>query len=150
MSAEAFQWTDKFLLGYGPMDEVHREFVELVNALLTCSNEEMSERLAAFAAHAESHFSDELKWMKATDFPSTDCHVDEHNAVLKSVREVQEVLVDGRFDVVRGLAQELVRWFPGHADYMDSALAHWIIKKRHGGAPIVLRRGIKTAAPVED
>ena len=35
MSAEAFQWSDKFLLGYGPMDNVHREFVELVNALLT-------------------------------------------------------------------------------------------------------------------
>ena len=89
----------------------------------------MADRLAAFAAHAESHFNDELKWMKATDFPSTDCHVDEHNAVLKSVHEVQEVVAKGRFEVARDLARELVRWFPGHADYLDSALAHWVIKK---------------------
>jgi hemerythrin len=120
----------------------------LVNALLTCPDDEMAVRLDAFARHAENHFSDELKWMKATDFPSTDCHDDEHNAVLKSVREVQAVVAQGRIPVARDLAQELVRWFPGHADYMDSALAHWVIKKRHGGAPIVLRRGIKTTDPV--
>ena len=31
-------------------------------------------------------------------------------------------------------------WFPGHADYMDSALATWLVKKSHDGRPLVLRR----------
>ena len=142
MSTESFEWTDKFLLGYGPMDGVHREFVELVNALLACPDSEMLGRLEAFAGHAMSHFNDELKWMQATDFPATQCHADEHVAVLKSVHEVLPLVAAGNVGIARSLAAELVRWFPGHADYMDSALAHWVVKKRHGGAPVVLRRGI--------
>ena len=31
---------------------------------------------------------------------------------------------------------------PGHADYMDSALALWMVKRAHGGAPLVFRRGM--------
>jgi hemerythrin len=42
----------------------------------------------------------------------------------------------------RRFAEELTRWFPGHADYLDSALAAWMVKRRHGGKPVVLRRQI--------
>ena len=49
-------------------------------------------------------------------------------------------LADGNFGVVRELAQALMDWFPGHADYMDSALALWMVKRSHGGAPLVFRR----------
>jgi hemerythrin len=140
LTAAPFAWSDKFLLGYTPMDNVHREFVELVDAMLSCPDEEMAEQLDRFAVHAEAHFADELKWMQATGFPPTECHANEHAAVLKSVREVQELVRAGNVGVARGLAAELARWFPGHADYMDAALAHWLVKKRHGGAPIVFRR----------
>jgi hemerythrin len=145
MTAAAFEWTDKFLLGYAPMDEVHHEFVTLVNALRTCADADMPAALNAFAEHAERHFSEELEWMKATDFPAMECHADEHAAVLKSVREVQAIVATGDCKHVRSLADALVDWFPGHADYLDSALSHWLVKKRHGGAPVVLRRGVKPA-----
>ena len=150
MTAASLEWTDKFLLGYGPMDDVHREFVELVNALRTCSDVEIPAALDAFAQHAERHFSEELKWMKATDFPATECHGDEHAAVLKSVHEVQALVAKGDCTHVRSLADALVDWFPGHADYLDSALAHWLVKKRHGGAPVVLRRGVKPTESADD
>ena len=35
-------------------------------------------------------------------------------------------------------------WFPGHADYLDSALSHWMFKRRFGGKPMVLRRDAAT------
>jgi len=149
MNAASFEWTDKFLLGYGPMDDVHHEFVTLVNTLRTCADEDLPATLDAFAKHAESHFSEELKWMKATDFPAMGCHADEHAAVLKSVHEVQALVATGDTKQVRSLADALVDWFPGHADYLDSALAHWLVKKRHGGAPVVLRRGVKSAAATD-
>jgi hemerythrin len=140
--AKQFQWSDSFLLGYTPMDEVHREFVELVNALLACPDVEMLERLRAFARHAERHFGDELEWMRASGFPPMQCHADEHAAVMKSVGEVLALVEAGNVEIARGLAAELARWFPAHADQMDSALAHWLVKRRHGGAPVVLRRGV--------
>lgn len=143
MMAETFQWSDAFLLGYGKMDDTHREFVELVAAMLACPDEEMAERLRTFAGHAERHFADELKWMLTSQFPATQCHADEHAAVMASVKQVQERVDAGDIEVARRLATELARWFPGHADHMDSALAQWLVRKKHGGAPLVLKRGIK-------
>ena len=84
--------------------------------------------------------------MNGTGFPAAQCHADEHAAVLKSVHEVQELVRDGaNLPVVRQLAQALVDWFPGHADYLDSALSYWMSKRSHGGAPVVLRRGAAAA-----
>jgi len=33
-----------------------------------------------------------------------------------------------------------VKWFPGHATHLDSALAQWMFKREHGGKPVVFRR----------
>jgi len=137
-----FVWTDQFLLGYGPMDATHREFVDLLDALLAAPDGELAHHLDAMAEHAERHFGEEREWMLATDFPAAQCHMDEHDAVLKSVYEVRALLEGGGHGATcRALAQELVRWFPGHADYIDAALAQWMAKCRMRGIPVVLRRG---------
>jgi hemerythrin len=95
-----------------------------------------------------AHFTEEQQWMDSTAFPAAQCHADEHTAVLASVREVQGLLSQGASgQVVRDLAQALADWFPGHADYMDAALSHWMSKRNHGGAPVVLRRGVAHAEP---
>src|SRR3954468_16476715 len=121
-----FAWNDMFLLGYGPMDDTHREFVDIVNALLSAPEAELPGHLEAFARHAESHFEQEREWMESTEFPARGCHIDEHNAVMKSVRDVQEIVAKGDLAEARALAKALADWFPGHADYMDSALSHWM------------------------
>jgi hemerythrin len=142
-AAAAFTWTDKFKLGYDPMDETHEEFVQIVNAMLTAPDADLLAHLDAFMAHGEAHFAQELAWMTATAFPSTECHAGEHEAVMKSVREVREHLAAGGDPVsARKLAAALKDWFPGHADYLDSALAQWMVKKQTGGVPIVLRRNL--------
>lgn len=139
-------WSDRFLLGHGDMDDTHREFVACVAALQTAEDADLAERLAAFEAHAVEHFEQERRWMEATGFPATQCHVDEHAAVLRSVHEVQEMLRDGTAtQVARDLAQALADWFPRHADHMDASLSQWLIKRRHGGAPVVLRRRLNPA-----
>ncbi|MBI2276430.1 MAG: hemerythrin domain-containing protein [Dechloromonas sp.] len=140
-----FAWNDGYLLGYGEMDETHREFVELVDALLTVDDTALGEALAAFAAHAEAHFAQENEWMEKNDFPPRDCHIDEHNKVLASVHEVQGHLAEGDVAIVRELAVALMEWFPAHADYLDSALATWLVKRVHAGAPLVLRRNVVKA-----
>lgn len=150
MPIEDFHWTDALLLGYSPMDDTHREFVDIVNAMLASQDSDLPARLDDFIRHAESHFTQEREWMTGTGYPATDCHIDEHNAVMKSLYEVKEILAAGGNPMVaRKLAEELVRWFPGHADYMDAPLAQWMVKKRFGGAPVVLKRGMASTDPVE-
>jgi hemerythrin len=139
----AITWTDKFLLGYTPMDGIHREFVDLVGKANAAADDELPACFTAVAEHLERHFREEKEWMETTAFPHTGCHVDEHNAVLNSMSQVSALLAkDGNLAVARSILAELVRWFPGHADYMDSALAQWMVKRVHGGAPLVFCRNI--------
>ena len=137
------EWSDALLLGYPAMDRTHEAFVRTVEALRHAPDELLVDRLAALREHLEAHFGEEDRWMTETGFPPRDCHIDEHAAVLNSVREVQALLDQGGdVEPCRRLADELVRWFPGHADYLDSALAAWMCKRRHGGKPVVVRRSI--------
>jgi hemerythrin len=136
----AFEWDDRYLLGHRAIDETHREFVELVDAMLTVGDADFAAALDAFARHAERHFEDENRLMDQHDFPARGCHVDEHEKVLASVRAVQAMVAAGDIEIGRELGRALMDWFPGHADYMDSALATWLVKKATKGAPLVLRR----------
>ncbi|MBS0341620.1 MAG: hemerythrin family protein [Proteobacteria bacterium] len=143
----SFVWSDARLLGYGPMDETHREFYQVAFDLLTCSGATAAMALEAFETHAVEHFGEEEEWMRSTAFPARDCHVEEHAAVLASVREVRAGVEAGSMSVetVHDLGMHLFDWFPGHADYLDSALAAWMTKRIMGGQPVVLRRSIRNS-----
>ncbi len=143
----SFLWSDARLLGFGPMDETHKEFYEVALRLLTCEAGTALAAVRDFEAHAVDHFSQEEEWMRSSKFPPADCHREEHAAVLKSAREVRQALESGAGNeaLARDFAIHLLQWFPGHADYLDSALAAWMSKHRYGGQPVVLRR--KQGAP---
>ena len=135
-------WSDRLLLGFPAMDEEHREFVGCLQALQQADAASVAQRLDEFADHARKHFGAEDRWMEETKFPARECHVDEHAAVLKSLDEVRARVAAGNATNVPSLAAELARWFPGHADYLDSALAAWMSKQRWDAKPIVIRRAI--------
>lgn len=140
--AGALVWSDALLLGYGPMDASHHEFVEVVSALMKAGDEQLGEHLERVETHLRDHFGTEDRWMKETEFPARECHMNEHAAVVHSLDQVKELCAGGNTAIVRRFGDELVRWFPGHADYLDSALSHWMSKARLGGKPIVLRRNL--------
>ncbi|ACY34997.1 bacteriohemerythrin [Comamonas thiooxydans] len=139
-------WGDHLLMGHGPMDELHEEFVELIALLQTAEDSELPSLLQAMQTHLQHHFAEEDQWMLSTGFPPRDCHIDEHAAVLKSVAEVRVKLAEGDIALCRDLTKALVDWFPGHATHLDSALAHWLSKQRFGGKPVVIRRNILPSA----
>lgn len=139
---DTLSWSDDYLLGYGAMDDIHREFVTIVNTLLQCEDAAVLGHLEAFARHAEAHFGEEDGWMEKSGFPPRDCHIEEHAAVMKSVHLVLEEVRRGDAAEGRRLAGALADWFPGHAFHLDSALAQWMVKQSHGGKPVVIRRNI--------
>lgn len=139
-SETPLSWGDNHVLGYVPMDDIHEEFVDLVGQMQVAGDEQLPTLLDALQEHLQSHFEQENQWMVQTEFPPRDCHIDEHNAVLKSVGEVKELVVQGNTQVCRTLVEALADWFPGHATHLDSALAHWMCKRSLGGKPVVIRR----------
>jgi hemerythrin len=129
-------WKRDFEFGEAAMDAAHREFVEIVSAMLSASDSDLPFTLARFREHAERHFGDEDALMGSGDYQSAQCHLDEHKAVLASVAEVQALVAKGNIDVARRLARELARWFPEHTVAMDTGLAAWAQKRRLGGHKI--------------
>ena len=133
-------WHDDLRLGFAPMDATHEEFLALVETLLAAPDAALADALTAVHAHSREHFAMEERWMDETGFPAAECHRNEHAAVLASMDGVGRKVAAGDVEAARRLARALTEWFPGHADYLDSALAHWMCKKAMGGKPVVLRR----------
>jgi hemerythrin-like metal-binding protein len=127
-------------LGYAPMDGIHAEFQALLDAANSPGVADWPLLIDRIDAHLRHHFAEEDRWMRETDFPARDCHIDEHAAVLKSSGEVLALALNGNTSEPRRFVEELARWFPGHATYLDSALAAWMCKRQYGGKPVVLHR----------
>ena len=141
-------WSDVWLTGFGPLDDTHREFVEVAAALRDGPGTALPAALDAFERHAREHFGQEDRWMRETAFPAAACHIDEHAAVMATVDELRDHLRRGG-DVaeLRRFGAELARWFVGHAAHLDSALAHWMYARQGVGKPLVLRREVARTAP---
>ena len=134
MTLTTYPWTPELALGEERMDQTHREFVALVDAVLTAPDAEMLERMDALAAHTEAHFAQELAWMEQTDFPPIGCHTHEHDQVLSIMHEARNYVAEGNTRVGRVLAEELARWFEGHVQTMDGMLAQWLLRGADGAA----------------
>jgi hemerythrin len=138
-------WSDADQLGYGPMDAIHEEFLQLIGRLQSGRDDQLVDLLGELANHLEAHFEEENRWMRESEFPARDCHIEQHDAVLESVHEVQKLLAQGDTLESRRLVAALDAWFPNHTAHLDSALAHWMCKRRFGGKPVVFRRSIQSA-----
>lgn len=136
-------------LGYAAMDRIHAELDELLHRAETATEPEWPDLLSQIDQHLHGHFADEDRWMIETNFPPRDCHIDEHAAVLRSSTGVLALARAGNLEPGRAFVEELARWFPAHADYLDSALAAWMCKLQYGGKPVVLHKPSKqkTYAP---
>lgn len=135
-------WSDLWLVGFKKLDDEHQNFVNIIRRMQEAPLNELASLLDDFELIARSHFDFENKMMDDTQFPPRQCHIDEHNAVLKSVAEVQALLKQGLNPIAQELVNELAKWFPAHVIHLDSALSHWINKQNIGGKPVVIRRSL--------
>jgi len=129
---------DYGLLGRSDMDGDHGRLFMRLAALEGCSDVDLSARLSEFAAEARAHFDHEDRLMADGDFPTRDCHLQEHAAVLASLADVQVLLAAGNTNIVRHLVRELRHWLPEHIGALDHALAQWLFRRETGGARLVL------------
>jgi hemerythrin-like metal-binding protein len=114
----------RYLLGVEKMDETHREFAALVNRLGTANKEEFIACFPELVAHTREHFDQEQQWMKASCFPATREHMDDHQRILGELDRFAQRVSTGAIAMGRAyVTQQLPQWFDIHAKTMDSALA---------------------------
>ena len=116
-------WSDQLELGHAEIDNTHREFVELLNAVGVAQGDAVLSALDDFKAHTEAHFAQEEAWMTEREFPPRHCHEREHRNVLEIVTEVRGRVAGGEREYGERLASALADWFPLHATSMDAMLA---------------------------
>jgi hemerythrin len=140
--AEAPAFDDRLLVGHAAMDREHRTFAHDLHTLQHVDDAGFAAALQQLAEHLRAHFALEERLIEEHQFPPGACHAEEHHKVLASLDEVQALVAQGDIGIGRELAAALADWFPGHAENMDGALAIWVSRKTHGGAPVVLRRDL--------
>jgi hemerythrin-like metal-binding protein len=117
-------WSDALVLDLDFMDDTHREFVDLLAAVETADDAELLTRFEALIDHTDDHFGREDRWMRDTQFSSSNCHTLQHTVVLQVMREgLKRGSEQNDLALVRQMAKELGIWFPQHAQSMDAALA---------------------------
>uniref|UniRef100_UPI001F3C7D27 hemerythrin n=1 Tax=Burkholderia sp. WTPI3 TaxID=2822167 RepID=UPI001F3C7D27 len=97
-SVEKLEWSDALLLRHGPMDDEHREFVQVVTALRNSTAHTALAVLDAVEKHLIRHFDLEHMWMEKTGFPEvySKCHRDQHDEVLGAVFQVHQLAAVGQ------------------------------------------------------
>ncbi len=110
-----------FAVGYQPMDLIHNEIHDLLDALDQPGDQ--GEKLLALHEHLLRHCAQEERWMRESSFPAFADHAREHEMLLEVIADVRRRFDAGDSDVVHRLAEELPRWFEMHANDMDAALA---------------------------
>ena len=119
----ALVWSNKYELGLAPMDETHREFVDLVNRITAAGDAGLLGGLDQLILHTVEHFAQEDRWMRESGFPPVHCHQSEHERVLEVMRDVRGHVAAGDLALGRNLLAELPTWFDNHAATKDTALA---------------------------
>lgn len=111
-------------LGLEDMDETHREFAALVNALTEARGHNFEELFLSLFEHTEQHFAREKELMEQSGFPAMDEHVDEHQRILGELNKYRLRVRKGAIGFARAyVTDRLPEWFRLHLATMDSALA---------------------------
>lgn len=114
----------RFLLGIPAMDRAHREFVDLVNRMDRATDASFAYLFSDLIHHTRAHFATEEVLMRATAFPASQSHREEHARVLAEMEGLAERLGRGRLASARTYVRErLPSWFADHALAMDNPLA---------------------------
>ena len=117
------EWSDALVLGFEPMDRVHREFVVLLKQAQSATDAQLPGAWSEVVDHTAQHFERENQWMRKAHFAGATDHMLQHRVVLNLLRDGLAMTRHGDLLPVRLMAQELAAWFVKHTQSLDAALA---------------------------
>jgi hemerythrin-like metal-binding protein len=115
---------DRHALGVPAMDDNHRDFLVLVDAVAAAVGDDFVRCLEDLMEHTRVHFAAESDLMRACGFAAIAEHENEHRRVLGDLVRLYTGVGRGRATPARiYVSQGLPDWFEQHLATMDSALA---------------------------
>lgn len=117
---------DRILVGFKPIDDLHREFESIVAALNDPTEADYGAHLLALHEHLLRHCATEETFMLQEDYSHYARHKRAHEHLLDSVSDVRRQFDAGDVDAVHRYADELMGWFEVHAQTEDAELAAFL------------------------
>lgn len=117
---------DSILVGFKPIDDLHREFQAILDALNDPSEGDYGRHLLALHEHLLRHCGTEEALMLQEGYEHYARHKRAHEHLLESVSDVRRKFDGGDVEAVRRYAADLMNWFAIHANSEDSELAAFL------------------------
>lgn len=117
---------DDILVGFKPIDDLHREFEDILDALNDPAEADYGQHLLALHEHLLRHCATEERFMVQEDYPHAERHKRAHEHLLESVSDVRRRFDAGDIGAVKRYATELMSWFAIHAQSEDAQLAGFL------------------------
>jgi hemerythrin-like metal-binding protein len=117
-------WQEEYRLGNEVMDNIHEEFIALLNDALEAKGEAFEEAFKSLIEHTLDHFNYEEQQMEAVELGSRREHCDEHKRILSEMDFFYAKALNGRRSFARAyLKEQLPHWLRQHTATMDADLA---------------------------
>lgn len=129
----ALVWTEELAVGYGLIDEQHKELFSRFNSLLEACREGKGRATIAplldfLADYVTSHFAEEERFMQRYAFPERDAHVRQHRELIRHVEEVRRELQENGATILvtATISQTLLDWLLKHVKQTDVKLGRFL------------------------
>jgi hemerythrin len=112
-------WNRSMDTGVVVMDEVHRDLLAQMNALLNGSDADVAQGMERLVELMEHDFRDEEALMERIGYPGIRPHMEQHARVLGALHRIEP----GDVTAARAALVLLPQWFEMHLATLDTALA---------------------------
>lgn len=122
----AIDWPRRrYAVGNEEIDEMHAEFVALINAISMANDDcDIQFLLRRLVEHTEKHFEREEQLMESCDLPGKADHKRELARVLGELCRFEQMAARGMSEMAKVFVIDLLpRWFDAHLSVMVSDLA---------------------------
>lgn len=129
----AFLWTEDLAVGYGMIDEQHKELFTRYNSLLEACKEgkgrtTIAPLLEFLSDYVVVHFAEEEQFMMRYAFPERNEHMQQHRELIRHVDEVRRELEENGASlfVITSITQTLFNWLLRHVKQTDVKLGRFL------------------------
>ncbi len=132
---QATLWSDEYSLGFSPIDEQHRQLLNLINYLQSTEideddRDEMGSVLFKLLVFTETHLSYEEELLQLLDFAELETHKDLHEFMRLRTREIIYNHTKGVDYDKDDILDMLQGWWTNHILVEDMQYKHLLVE--HG------------------
>lgn len=128
-----FEWADDMVIDHGPIDQDHRQLVDLVNALHTATTDGRGQEIVAqildeLVSYTVEHLRREEHLMESIKFPNLTGHKVGHDKFMEQIRGLKQKYDAGSITVASQLSTVLRDWLSLHIRRNDKEMLVFLKK----------------------